>query len=162
MPVIHDLVVDQSLFFQQYESIKPCLINHEPAPAIERLQSPGERAKLDGLFECILCGCGSSQCPILVVESRKVRRSCQTVASLAFHHRQPRSAHGGTVRAAGGPVQLVPLPQHLQLFMSLPQRSQSHGGHRRNSPGAVPKIHLRRWIYAMNRLGFQRRFRVPF
>ena len=63
MPVIRDLVVDQSLFFQQYESIKPWLINHEPAPAIERLQSPKERAKLDGLYECILCGCCSSQCP---------------------------------------------------------------------------------------------------
>lgn len=63
MPVIRDLVVDQSLFFQQYESITPWLINHEPAPAIERLQSPEERARLDGLYECILCGCCSSQCP---------------------------------------------------------------------------------------------------
>ena len=63
MPVIRDLVVDQNLFFQQYQSIKPWLINHEPAPAIERLQSPEERARLDGLYECILCGCCSSQCP---------------------------------------------------------------------------------------------------
>ncbi|MCM2321190.1 MAG: succinate dehydrogenase iron-sulfur subunit [Pseudomonas sp.] len=63
MPVIRDLVVDQSLFFQQYQSIKPWLINNEPAPAIERLQSPEERARLDGLYECILCGCCSSQCP---------------------------------------------------------------------------------------------------
>ena len=63
MPVIRDLVVDQSLFFQQYHSIQPWLINHDPAPAIERLQSPEERAKLDGLYECILCGCCSSQCP---------------------------------------------------------------------------------------------------
>ena len=63
MPVIRDLVVDQSLFFPQYHSIQPWLINHDPAPAIERLQSPEERAKLDGLYECILCGCCSSQCP---------------------------------------------------------------------------------------------------
>ncbi|SEJ52998.1 succinate dehydrogenase / fumarate reductase iron-sulfur subunit [Pseudomonas linyingensis] len=63
MPVIRDLVVDQSLFFQQYQSIKPWLINDEPAPPIERLQSPEERARLDGLYECILCGCCSSQCP---------------------------------------------------------------------------------------------------
>lgn len=62
MPVIRDLVVDQSLFFTQYQSIKPWLINDEPAPPIERLQSPEERARLDGLYECILCGC-SSQCP---------------------------------------------------------------------------------------------------
>lgn len=63
MPVIRDLVVDQSLFFTQYQSIKPWLINDEPAPPIERLQSPAERARLDGLYECILCGCCSSQCP---------------------------------------------------------------------------------------------------
>ena len=63
MPVIRDLVVDQSLFFKQYESITPWLINHDPAPAIERLQSPEEREKLDGLYECILCACCSTSCP---------------------------------------------------------------------------------------------------
>ena len=63
MPVIRDLVVDQSLFFQQYHSIQPWLTNHDPATTIERLQSPAERARLDGLYECILCGCCSSQCP---------------------------------------------------------------------------------------------------
>jgi len=63
MPVIRDLVVDQSLFFKQYERVKPWLINEEPAPSTERLQSPAERALLDGLYECILCGCCSSQCP---------------------------------------------------------------------------------------------------
>ena len=60
MPVVRDLVVDQSLFFKQYERIKPWLINDQPAPSIERLQSPAERARLDGLYECILCGCCSS------------------------------------------------------------------------------------------------------
>ena len=63
MPVIRDLVVDQNLFFKQYQSIKPWLVNHEPTPTIERLQSIEERARLDGLYECILCGCCSSQCP---------------------------------------------------------------------------------------------------
>lgn len=63
MPVIRDLVVDQRLFFEQYHSIQPWLINHDPAPTTEYLQSPEERAKLDGLYECILCGCCSSQCP---------------------------------------------------------------------------------------------------
>lgn len=63
MPVIRDLVVDQSLFFKQYERVKPWLINDDAPPAIERLQSPEERAQLDGLYECILCGCCTSQCP---------------------------------------------------------------------------------------------------
>lgn len=63
MPVIRDLVVDQRLFFAQYERIQPWLINHDAPPSIERRQSPEERAKLDGLYECILCGCCTSQCP---------------------------------------------------------------------------------------------------
>lgn len=63
MPVIRDLVVDQTQFFEQYERIRPYLINDDPPPAIERLQSPEERARLDGLYECILCGCCSSGCP---------------------------------------------------------------------------------------------------
>ncbi|MDX1693490.1 MAG: 2Fe-2S iron-sulfur cluster-binding protein, partial [Ketobacteraceae bacterium] len=52
LPVIRDLVVDMSLFYQQYEKIKPYLINNTPVPAQERLQSPEDRAKLDGLYEC--------------------------------------------------------------------------------------------------------------
>jgi succinate dehydrogenase / fumarate reductase, iron-sulfur subunit len=63
LPVIRDLVVDMSLFYKQYERIKPFLINDKPAPAIERLQSPEEREKLDGLYECILCACCSTACP---------------------------------------------------------------------------------------------------
>ena len=63
LPVIRDLVVDMSLFYKQYERIKPYLLNDEPAPAIERLQSPEEREKLDGLYECILCACCSTACP---------------------------------------------------------------------------------------------------
>lgn len=63
MPVIRDLVVDQTLFFEQYRRVKPYLINDEPAPTTERRQSPEERAKLDGLYECILCGCCTSGCP---------------------------------------------------------------------------------------------------
>ncbi|MBQ0756780.1 MAG: succinate dehydrogenase iron-sulfur subunit [Amphritea sp.] len=63
LPVIRDLVVDMSQFYTQYEKIKPFLINDTPAPAIERLQSPEERAELDGLYECILCACCSTACP---------------------------------------------------------------------------------------------------
>lgn len=63
LPVIRDLVVDMSLFYQQYEKIEPYLQNNTPAPAIERLQSPEDRAKLDGLYECILCACCSTSCP---------------------------------------------------------------------------------------------------
>lgn len=63
MPVIRDLVVDQTQFFDNFKRIHPYLINDQPAPAIERLQSPEDRDKLNGLYECILCACCSSACP---------------------------------------------------------------------------------------------------
>jgi len=63
LPVIRDLVVDMALFFEQYEKIKPYLLNSEEAPEKERIQSPEERAHLDGLYECILCACCSTSCP---------------------------------------------------------------------------------------------------
>ena len=63
MPVIRDLIVDLTQFYQQYRSIEPYLINHDPEPEIERLQSPAQRAELDGLYECILCACCSTACP---------------------------------------------------------------------------------------------------
>ncbi|HZF18753.1 MAG TPA: succinate dehydrogenase iron-sulfur subunit [Burkholderiales bacterium] len=63
LPVIRDLIVDMTQFFKQYHSIKPYLINEEPPPEKERLQSPAEREELDGLYECILCACCSTSCP---------------------------------------------------------------------------------------------------
>ena len=62
-PVVRDLVVDMSQFYHQYERIEPYLQNDTVAPARERLQSPEERSKLDGLYECILCACCTSSCP---------------------------------------------------------------------------------------------------
>ena len=62
-PVMRDLIVDMQQFYDQYEKVKPYLQNTTTPPAKERLQSPQERAKLDGLYECILCACCSSSCP---------------------------------------------------------------------------------------------------
>ncbi len=64
MKVIKDLVPDMTHFYAQYESIKPWLQTVTPQPGSqERLQSPEDRAKLDGLYECILCACCSTSCP---------------------------------------------------------------------------------------------------
>ncbi len=64
LPVVRDLVVDMSQFYTQYEKVKPYLINDSKLPpAGEYLQSPEQRAKLDGLYECILCACCSTSCP---------------------------------------------------------------------------------------------------
>ena len=63
MPVIRDLIVDLTGFFKQYHSIKPYLVNDDPPPERERLQSPEERDQLNELYECILCACCTSACP---------------------------------------------------------------------------------------------------
>jgi succinate dehydrogenase / fumarate reductase iron-sulfur subunit len=63
LPVIRDLIVDLAQFYKQYRTVKPWLINNEPEPEIERLQSPEERARLDGLYECVLCACCTTACP---------------------------------------------------------------------------------------------------
>ena len=63
LPVVRDLVVDMTEFYAQYEKIKPFLQNDTPPPNQERLQSPNDRDKLDGLYECILCACCSTSCP---------------------------------------------------------------------------------------------------
>jgi succinate dehydrogenase / fumarate reductase, iron-sulfur subunit len=63
MPVIKDLVPDLSHFYAQYASIKPWIQTQSATPDRERLQSKEDRAKLDGLYECILCACCSTSCP---------------------------------------------------------------------------------------------------
>jgi len=63
LPVIRDLIVDMEQFYNNYERINPYLINDDDPPEMERLQSPEDREKLDGLYECILCACCSTACP---------------------------------------------------------------------------------------------------
>ena len=64
MDVIKDLVPDFTHFYAQYASIRPWLQTVSPTPSgKERLQSPEQREKLDGLYECILCACCSTSCP---------------------------------------------------------------------------------------------------
>jgi succinate dehydrogenase / fumarate reductase iron-sulfur subunit len=62
-PVIRDLVVNMQQFYQNYEKVQPYLQSQYPTPASDFLQSPEEREKLDGLYECILCGACTSACP---------------------------------------------------------------------------------------------------
>ena len=64
LPVIKDLIVDMKPFYEQYEKVKPFLDNDEEVTTgHERLQSPVDRDKLDGLYECVLCACCSTSCP---------------------------------------------------------------------------------------------------
>jgi succinate dehydrogenase / fumarate reductase, iron-sulfur subunit len=61
--VIKDLVTDFEQFWAQYETIQPWLQTVSPPPERERRQTPEDREKLDGLYECILCACCSTACP---------------------------------------------------------------------------------------------------
>ena len=63
LPIIRDLIVDMAQFYQHYRAVKPYLINLDPEPENERLQTPEDRAELAGLWECILCGCCTTSCP---------------------------------------------------------------------------------------------------
>ncbi len=63
MPVVKDLVPDLSVFYAQHASIEPWLQTTSPQPETEWRQSPADRGKLDGLYECILCACCSTSCP---------------------------------------------------------------------------------------------------
>ncbi|WP_425088948.1 succinate dehydrogenase iron-sulfur subunit [Stappia sp.] len=63
MPVVKDLVPDLTRFYAQHRSIEPWLKTTTPAPEKEWRQSHEDRAKLDGLYECILCACCSTSCP---------------------------------------------------------------------------------------------------
>lgn len=63
LPIIRDLIVDMTQFYRQYEKGQPYLQNDQPEPVREHLQTPEQRAELDGLYECILCACCSSSCP---------------------------------------------------------------------------------------------------
>ena len=63
LPVIRDLIVDMDQFYKQYRDVKPYLDVKDPLPEVELKQTPQERDKLDGLYECILCGCCTTSCP---------------------------------------------------------------------------------------------------
>jgi succinate dehydrogenase / fumarate reductase iron-sulfur subunit len=63
LPVVKDLVPDLTVFYAQHASIEPWLHTTSPTPEKEWLQSPRDRGKLDGLYECILCACCSTSCP---------------------------------------------------------------------------------------------------
>ena len=63
LPVIKDLVPDLTMFYAQQASIKPWLRTDSSPPEREWRQTPEERARLDGLYECILCACCTTSCP---------------------------------------------------------------------------------------------------
>jgi succinate dehydrogenase / fumarate reductase iron-sulfur subunit len=106
MPVIRDLVVDMQQFFHHYREVKPYLIRHEPEPEVEYLQSPEERDKLDGLYECILCGCCTTACPSFWWNPDKFRGPAALLQAWRFlaDSRDQDTAH--RLEALEGPYKL--------------------------------------------------------
>lgn len=84
LPVIRDLVVDMAHFYQQYRAVKPYLIVRDPEPEIEHLQSPRDRDRLDGLYECIMCACCSTACPSFWWNPDKFRGPAALLQSWRF------------------------------------------------------------------------------
>jgi succinate dehydrogenase / fumarate reductase, iron-sulfur subunit len=64
LAVNKDLLVDMDPFFESYRAVQPWLINDNPEPTRERLQSPQERARFDDTTKCILCAACTSACPV--------------------------------------------------------------------------------------------------
>jgi len=84
MPVVRDLVIDMTQFYAQYRAVKPWLIVKDPEPEIEYKQSPEQRDKLDGLYECILCACCSTSCPSFWWNPDKFRGPAALLQSWRF------------------------------------------------------------------------------
>ncbi|MDX1811997.1 MAG: succinate dehydrogenase iron-sulfur subunit [Gammaproteobacteria bacterium] len=106
MPVIRDLIVDLSQFYHQYRSVKPYLITHDVEPEIERLQTPEEREKLDGLYECILCACCSTSCPSFWWNPDKFRGPAALLQSARFLNDSRDDATAERLTELNGPYRL--------------------------------------------------------
>lgn len=106
MPVIRDLVVDMSQFYHHYRAVNPYLIVHDPEPETEFLQSPAERERLDGLYECILCGCCSTACPSFWWNPDKFRGPAALLQSWRFLADSRDQATAKRLAALDGPYRL--------------------------------------------------------
>ena len=84
LPVIRDLVVDMTQFYHQYREVKPYLTVNDPEPEVEYHQTPEQRDQLDGLYECILCGCCSTSCPSFWWNPDKFRGPAALLQSWRF------------------------------------------------------------------------------
>jgi succinate dehydrogenase / fumarate reductase iron-sulfur subunit len=106
MPVIRDLVVDLSQFYKQYRAVKPYLTVYDPEPEIEYLQSPEERDRLDGLYECILCACCSTYCPSFWWNPEKFRGPAALLQAWRFMADSRDQAQEQRLEELEGPYRL--------------------------------------------------------
>ncbi len=106
MPIIRDLVVDMSQFYHHYRAIDPYLIVHDPIPEEEFLQSPEQRDELDGLYECILCGCCTTACPSFWWNPERYRGPAALLQAYRFVADSRDQATAKRLHALDGPYRL--------------------------------------------------------
>ena len=72
LPIVKDLVVDRSSFWEQYQRVKPWLIQPEVVPEGEFRMTEAEVAALKSAETCIMCGACYSTCPIIALDKRYI------------------------------------------------------------------------------------------
>ena len=138
LPVIRDLIVDMTLFFKQYHSIKPYLVNddaaaREGAAAVARGARRAQRpVRVHPVRELL------DQLPELLVEPGQVRRPGRAAAGLPLHRRQPRPGHRGAPGQSRGSVPAVPLPHDHELRRRLPEGPEPDQGDRQDQGNDGP------------------------
>jgi succinate dehydrogenase/fumarate reductase iron-sulfur protein len=136
MEVIKDLVPDFTHFYAQYASIRPWLQTVSTTPSgKERLQSPEQREKLDGLYECILCACCSTSCPSYWWNSDKFLGPAILLQAYRWLA-DSRDEMTGERLDAGRSLPPVPLPHHHELRQRVPQGPVARTRHRGNQEDA--------------------------
>jgi succinate dehydrogenase / fumarate reductase iron-sulfur subunit len=106
LPIVRDLVVDMSQFFHHYRAVKPYLIVHDPMPEVELPQTPEQRDKLDGLYECILCGCCTTACPSFWWNPDKFRGPAALLQAYRFLADSRDQATDERLRELDGPYRM--------------------------------------------------------
>jgi succinate dehydrogenase / fumarate reductase iron-sulfur subunit len=106
LPVIRDLIVDMEPFYKQYREVEPYLQINEPLPEVELKQTPAQRDRLDGLYECVLCGCCSTSCPSFWWNPDKFLGPAALLQAARFLEDSRDQAQNSRLEALDGPFKL--------------------------------------------------------
>ena len=143
MPVIKDLVPDLTRFYAQHRSIEPWLKTTTPEPQTEWQQSQEDRAKLDGLYECILCACCSTSCPSYWWNGDRYLGPAVLLQAYRWLIDSRDEATGERLDNLEDPVPALSLPHHHELRQGLPQGPVAGKGHCRDQEDDGGAPHLR-------------------
>ena len=132
MPVIKDLVPDLTKFYAQHASIEPWLKTVSPRAGQGMAAEPGDRQKLDGLYECILCACCSTSCPSYWWNGDRYLGPAVLLQAYRWLIDSPRRGDRRAARQSRGSVPALSLPHDHELHADLPEGPQPGQGDRRD------------------------------